>query len=82
MTGYASGSAVWLFTNSLVFAKSLTQAAQETQVDQEVDERVLIGDGLAVAQVRSLDAQRHGMATASRRWMRLEARRAGIWRMR
>ena len=59
MTGSASGNAVSLFNNLLVFVKSLTQALQETQVDQEVDQRVVIGDGWAVAQMRTFDAEGH-----------------------
>jgi hypothetical protein len=60
MTGSALGNVVWLFNNLLVFVKSLAQAVQETQVDQDVDQGVLAkrGDGLAVAQVQSLDAER------------------------
>ena len=33
------------------------QALQEVQIDQNVDERILIGDGFAVAQMRTLNAQ-------------------------
>ena len=34
---------------------------QSAQVDQHVDERVLVRDGLAIAQPRPLDAQRLGL---------------------
>jgi len=50
-----------LFNNLRVFVKSLTQALKETQVDQDVDQRVLIGDGLTVAQMRALNAERDGL---------------------
>ncbi len=43
--------------NLLVFALAVTQAVQEAQVDQDIDERVLIRDGLAVAEMRTFDTQ-------------------------
>jgi hypothetical protein len=48
-----------LFNNSIRFGQLQTQALQEAQVDQDIDQRVLVGDGGAVAQMWPLDAQGH-----------------------
>jgi hypothetical protein len=35
---------------------------QEAEVDENVDQRVAVGDGLLVAEVGAFDAQRDGLA--------------------
>ena len=50
-----------LFNNSLGFGQLQPQALQEVQIDQEVNERVLVRNGGAVAQVRPLNAQSDGL---------------------
>jgi len=50
-----------LFNNSIGFGQLQTQALQEAQVDQDINQRVLVGDGGAVAQMWPLDAQCHGL---------------------
>src|SRR3990172_5061811 len=59
MTGY-----VWVGNRparcgSVGLGLPALQALQEAQVDQHVDQRIVVGDGLTVAEMGSLDAQRH-----------------------
>ena len=44
------------------FLLVLPDALQGAQVDQDVDQRVLVGDGALAAQVRALDAEGQGLA--------------------
>jgi len=50
-----------LFNNSIGFGQLQTQALQEAQIDQEVNECVLVRNGWAVAQMRPLNAQGDGL---------------------
>ena len=49
------------FNNSIGFGQLPPQALQEAQIDQEVNERVLVRNGRAVAQMRPLNAQGDGL---------------------
>ena len=50
-----------LFNNLIVFVKALPQALEKTQIDQQIDQRVAIGDRRAIAQMGALDTQREGL---------------------
>ena len=50
-----------LFNNSIGFGQLQTQALQEAQIDQEINEGVLVSNGWAVAQMRPLNAQGDGL---------------------
>lgn len=51
------------FLNNLIgLTLALAQALPKTQVDQDIDECILIGDSLAVAEMWSFDAEGHGLA--------------------
>ncbi len=45
----------------LVSDQVAQDAAQQAQVDEQVDQGVLVGNGCAVTQMRALDAQIHGL---------------------
>ena len=57
MTDYAGAAGHWFFNNSGVCGASFTQALEEAQIDEQIDQRVLIGDGGAIPQMRSFDAE-------------------------
>ena len=48
--------------NLIIFGLALAEPLQETQVDQKVDERVLIGNGAAIPEMGPLNAEGHGLA--------------------
>ena len=57
MTDYAGGLGRWFFNNSGFCGASCTQALKEAQIDEQIDQRVLIGNGGAIPQMRSFDAE-------------------------
>ena len=64
MTGYASrvaADSLCNLNNSTVFPLPLPQSPEETQVDQNVDERVAIRNRRATAKMRTFNAQSDGL---------------------
>ncbi|MCC6188489.1 MAG: hypothetical protein IT318_05615 [Anaerolineales bacterium] len=44
---------------------ALAHALQEAQVDQDIDQGIVVGDGGAVAQVRAFNAERQRLGSMS-----------------
>jgi hypothetical protein len=57
MTDYADGPGRWFFNNSGYCGASCAQAMEEAQIDEQIDQSVLIGNGGAIPQMRSFDAE-------------------------
>ena len=51
----------WVGSRSVSGRLALAQALQEAQVDQQINQGVLVGNGAAIAQVRALDAEGDGL---------------------
>jgi len=63
ITGYALVIGLSeFFNNSIGFRLAIADALEHAQVDQDVNQRILVGDGRPVAQIRPFDAQRFGLA--------------------
>ena len=57
MTPSGAAMAVYLLEHLRAFAETAPQPVQETQIDQQVDQRIAIGNRRAVAEMWSFDAK-------------------------